>query len=711
MRITRAVPRPRRPEPDEPPGSVLSYPLARTAAFTALYVVATLAGRLTVLDQMSLSLVWPAAGVAVMWFCAQRGVADLRVDVVAFSVTTVVVNMLTNASAGQAVVFVVSNLAQVSVFVVLISRWRPLLWSLRPEGGLQGPRDLWRVLAAAYLAASTGAVVGTSGLWLATGHFSLITVAVWMARNFAGVLVVGMTGLCVARTVATRWAARRDPATPCGGAAVPAECALVILCSVGAYAVGFGTTHGLPVASTLIALTVWAAVRLPTTFVALHTLSVAVVAVVFTLNGDGPFAAVESTAVRALVVQLFVTVVAVIGFALALSRDERDTLVRQLAEEKDAAGRRAALTRAIIDSMADGLSVVDADGRITLRNPAALRLLGGRISPDDTVVDSGHYGFFHLDGTPLSAAEMPHVRLASGEQIEPVDVLVRNPGVPDGRIINVRTTALPDDHGGHNAVVLFHDVTAERRHRDELAAFAGVVAHDLLNPLTAAEGWTDDADEALQDAPNSPMVDRARQGLVRVKRSTGRMRGLINDLLAYTTARDAAIAPTRVELADLVTDIAAARSDSAAAAGLPVPVFTIGALPVVTADAVLVRQLVDNIVGNAVKYTAPGTTAHVAINGDQRGDLVHVTVTDNGIGIPAGQHEIIFDNFHRAHRHTTHQGTGLGLAICKRIVERHGGTITATDNPDGGSRFTFTLPAAWSPADARDGLNHPVAHR
>ncbi|SES40806.1 ATP-binding protein [Actinokineospora terrae] len=695
--------------PTPSPDSVLSYPLARTAAFTALYVVATVAGRLTVLDQTSLSLVWPAAGVAVMWFCAQRGVADLRVDVVAFAVTTIVVNMLTNASAGQAVVFVVSNLAQVSVFVVLITRWRPALWSLRPEGGLQGPRDLWRVLAAAYLAASTGAVLGTAGLWLVTRHFSIITVAVWMARNFAGMLVVGLAGLCVARTVATRWAARRDPSATCGGAAIPAECALVILCSVGAYAVGLGTTHGLPVASTLIALTVWAAVRLPTTFVALHTLSVAIVAVLFTLNGDGPFAAVESTAVRALVVQLFVTVVAVIGFALALSRDERDTLVRQLALETDETNRRAALTRAIIDSMADGLSVVDAEGRVTLRNPAALRLLGGRISPDDTVVDSSHYGFFHLDGTPLSAAEMPHVRLASGEQVEQADVLVRNPGVPDGRIINVRTTALPDQQGGHNAVVLFHDVTAERRHRDELAAFAGVVAHDLLNPLTAAEGWTDDADEALQDAPGGPMVDRARQGLVRVKRSTGRMRGLINDLLAYTTARDAAIAPTHVDLSELATDIAAARSDSAAAAGLPVPVFTIGALPVVNADAVLIRQLLDNLIGNAVKYTAPGTVANVDITSEVRGDLVHVTIADNGIGIPPGQHEIIFDNFHRAHRHTTHTGTGLGLAICKRVVERHGGTITATDNPTGGALFTFTLPTAWSTTTHHGPLPQPIA--
>lgn len=74
--------------------------------------------------------------------------------------------------------------------------------------------------------------------------------------------------------------------------------------------------------------------------------------------------------------------------------------------------------------------------------------------------------------------------------------------------------------------------------------------------------------------------------------------------------------------------------------------------------------------------------------------MVRVCVADNGIGIPEGQHDAIFANFHRAHLGSGYLGTGLGLAICQRIVERHGGTIAASDNPGGGSRFVFTLPAA-----------------
>ncbi|WP_051385349.1 ATP-binding protein [Actinokineospora inagensis] len=682
--------------------------LVRTAVFAGLYLVASVAGRMTVLDQSSLSLVWPAAGVAAAWFCAPGRAVSKAVDVALLAAITVAVNTATGASPAQAAVFVVANLLQVEVFAALLRRWRPALWTWRADGGLRTPADLWVLLGVAYLASSVGAVVGSAGMWLATSRFSWVMTAVWMARNFAGLLVVGAVALCVGRVVAARRGG--EVARPAGLRWTRvAEYVGVSVCTAAAYTLGFGS-HGVPVTAILVAPTVWAAARLPTPFVAAHNAAVATFAVVFTLNGSGPFTAVNSHAGRALFVQLFVIVVAVVGLALALGRDERETLLRELGRQREDAARRAELKRAIIDSMADGLSVIDPYGRITLRNPAATTLLGGRLSPADTVADTGHYGFFHLDGTPLTPAEMPHVRLAAGEVIEPMDVLVRHEGLPDGRILNVRTTALPDGRGGHNAVVLYHDVTAERRHRDELAAFAGVVAHDLLNPLTAVEGWTDDADDALQDAPTHPMVDRARQGLVRVKRSSARMRNLINDLLAYTTARDATIAATTIDLTALATEIATVRGDTAAAAGFTQPRFRIGALPPVRADLVLARQLLDNLIGNAVKYTAPGTTPEVEITATRRGDQVQVTVADNGIGIPPGQHEVIFDNFHRAHRDPGYPGTGLGLTICKRIVERHGGRITATDNPTGGSRFTFTLPAVTGTPGPQDtNPSHRVA--
>jgi signal transduction histidine kinase len=111
----------------------------------------------------------------------------------------------------------------------------------------------------------------------------------------------------------------------------------------------------------------------------------------------------------------------------------------------------------------------------------------------------------------------------------------------------------------------------------------------------------------------------------------------------------------------------------------------------VRADAAMMRQLLDNLIGNAVKYVAPGVRPHIIISAQQDGDNLLLTVDDNGIGVPPEQRRSIFENFQRAAYEYT--GTGIGLAICQRIVERHGGSIMVEGNPHGdGSRFSLTLP-------------------
>jgi PAS domain S-box-containing protein len=332
--------------------------------------------------------------------------------------------------------------------------------------------------------------------------------------------------------------------------------------------------------------------------------------------------------------------------------------------------------------------VIDEDGKFRLRNPAAARLLGVT-SPTDAVGGNSFYGLLHPDGTPLTDDEMIHQQVLDGHYDQPRDLMIRNPARPDGRILQVSGAELPRAADGkRQALVVFHDVTADRRHRDELAAFAGVVAHDLLNPLTTVEGWS----EALAaELPPTDVI--AHDSLDRIQRAGARMRSLINGLLAYTTARDASLSPTAVDLDEVVRDIATGRLDHAASVDAPMPRFDIGDLAVVDADPVLTRQLLENLIGNAIKYTGPGVVPRISVSTEPTGDgFVRIVVDDNGIGIPAGQHEAIFQNFHRAHADAGYQGTGLGLAICKRIVERHGGTITAAGNDHGGSRMAFTLP-------------------
>ena len=122
-------------------------------------------------------------------------------------------------------------------------------------------------------------------------------------------------------------------------------------------------------------------------------------------------------------------------------------------------------------------------------------------------------------------------------------------------------------------------------------------------------------------------------------------------------------------------------------------VVTVGEIPEVHADPALVRQVVDNLLGNALKFVRNGHRPRVSVTGRRTDSgTIAIAVADDGIGLPAGTHDEVFKEHHRAH--PSYDGRGLGLAICRRIVERHGGAITARDNGSGrGAVFEFTLPA------------------
>jgi PAS domain S-box-containing protein len=677
-----------------------SRSLTWTLGFACLYVVASYAGRLTIMDSTNLSLVWPAAGVSAVWFLAQRSSRWFSLDVLVLTAVTMVVNVATGAPALLAGFFVIANMLQAMVFVALFRRWLPHLWGGGGDQPLARLRELWLVAAAAFLSTAAGALIGPTGVWLVEGAYSWPATGVWLTRNTVSILLLGVAGIRLGQLLhgfssahrSARLAALRRHWSAMTGLRRLEYVSVVMLSALGYYAV-FGINHHLPLAFTVIVMSVWAGLRLHTGFVILHDIFFGAAAILFTLHHTGVFAGITSHTARALVVQAFVGMVAVVGLALALGRDERAALVAGLNLERQSATDHAALLAAIVDSMSEGLTVIDTQGRFLLRNPAVRDLLGGVVSNSEAIARPGFYGLAHPDGSPLEAEDMPHRRALAGSDVHGMDILVRNPGVPDGRILQVSSTAMRDQIGGHRyAVTVFHDVTAERRHRDELTSFAGVVAHDLVNPLATIEGWSESLAETFAETPELPAAAQAADAVTRIRRAALRMRTMIDDLLGYTTARDATIAVADVLLDEVAADIATARIDQAQSTGTAAPLFTIDAPHTVPADPVLIRQLLDNLVSNAIKYTAPGVTPAIAVTSRLSDGLVIVSITDNGIGIPDGHHDSIFDNFHRAHRGAGYTGTGLGLGICRRIVERHGGTITATDNPGGGSQFIFTLP-------------------
>ncbi|MEU8239854.1 ATP-binding protein [Actinoplanes missouriensis] len=346
--------------------------------------------------------------------------------------------------------------------------------------------------------------------------------------------------------------------------------------------------------------------------------------------------------------------------------------------------RQAGLLGAVLTSISDGVSVVDETGRVLLENPAGKRLMGTTEANDHPQQWQQHYGVFRPDGTtPLPVEEMPLIRALNGESSDGVEIVIRNAQRPEGILISVDGRPLDPSAGLRGAVAVFRDITDLRRYETDLRVFAGVVAHDLKAPLAVARGH---AELALDDLPaGSP----ARPSLERVVRTADRMDTMIETLLAYTTARNAPLRLAPVDLEPLAREVIEERSGNREVR------WSVGPLPCVRADARMVRHVLDNLVGNAIKYVRPGVVPRVEVTGSLTPDhWVRVEVADDGIGIPEEDRAEVFETFHRTEEAAGYAGTGLGLAICRRIVERHGGEIGVTDNPGGGSRFYFTLPRA-----------------
>jgi signal transduction histidine kinase len=234
------------------------------------------------------------------------------------------------------------------------------------------------------------------------------------------------------------------------------------------------------------------------------------------------------------------------------------------------------------------------------------------------------------------------------------------------------------------------------RHREtELVGFAGVVAHDLRSPLARITGYAD----FLQAEAATRMNPVHRDFLERLCDGAQRMQTLIDDLLDYAIAESRELNATTVDLKAVADQLA----DEWRSAGTqPEALIVVDPLPVVPGDATLLRQVLDNLIGNAVKYTAEGHQPYVRISSRPAGHAVRIDVADRGIGIPEEQRDSVFTAFARAGGSEDLPGTGLGLAIVHRIVERHGGEIGVADNPGGGTRIWLTLPLARLPGRAPD---------
>lgn len=419
----------------------------------------------------------------------------------------------------------------------------------------------------------------------------------------------------------------------------------------------------------------------------------------------------------------------------ARARGEVRAATRDLAVAEKTARDQAVMLHTMVETIdAVGITVVDTDGTFLVQSRAARQMLGVDDDPDrETVHGIGdgdayerwrqHHGVYAADGSPFPRAELPLVKALAGESTDDVEMTVRRTARDHGIQIAVSGRPIHLDGGRRGALAVFRDVTEERRRQAEQAAFSGLVAHDLKNPLALVRGLLELVDDDLREVTGPEEAISTIAASVRKSAAAARRMGdLIDDLLAYTTADNMALDLRPVDLGGLVRDtladvIAGHAAERDAAGQTPSsPLVHVGDLPTVTCDEERMRQVLGNLIGNALKYVKPGARPVVDITAEtRRSGGVRIFVIDRGIGIPVALQAEVVKPFVRAPAATADQtkypGTGLGLAICHRIVERHHGRLRLRPNPGGGTIAIVELPELLEPADVRDPSAPPAAAR
>lgn len=360
-----------------------------------------------------------------------------------------------------------------------------------------------------------------------------------------------------------------------------------------------------------------------------------------------------------------------------------------------------------LSNMVQGLCMFDKDQRLIVVNRRYLEVYGFSadvVKPGITLRGLMEYSV-SLGNYTAEEAER-----ALAERNDPARLRQRSvikQRLKDGRVIAVMSEPMPD--GG--TIATYQDITEletttqkmveythklERSNR-ELVDFAYVASHDLQEPLRKIEAF---GDRLVRKYLNI-LPEEGQMFVNRMQSAASRMRQLINDLLSYSRVTTAAAPFSKVALKDVLAGVL---SDLQIRIEETNATVEIGDLPVIEADAMQMRQLFQNLIGNALKFRKKDVDPVVTISAEivehhslpVPGPAVNIAIADNGIGFEQQFKEQIFVIFQRLHSRTEYEGTGIGLATCRKIVERHMGLVDAIGRPGEGSTFVITLPVSQS---------------
>ena len=380
-------------------------------------------------------------------------------------------------------------------------------------------------------------------------------------------------------------------------------------------------------------------------------------------------------------------------------RVEREKLVEQAEAEH---GRLVT----VVEQSPLAITIAEAPtGRLIIANREAESIFGASLGESMTEV-SAEWKAFHADGRRLVAGEWPMERAIKGGQVIIGEMIEIERQDGERRRICVNSAPVRDPQGKVDAAVtIFWDVTEQHRAELELrnarleaeaasrakSEFLAVMSHELRTPLSAIIGY----EELLFDGITGPVNEGQRTQLGRIKASATHLLSLIDEVLTLSRveAGREVTHPERIPVLAALHESAVLAEPLAAEKGLTLLVVPPSDSCAVWADATKLRQILLNLLTNAIKFTDSGS---VVLESGQCDEMIEIMVRDTGIGIAPADHERVFDTFWQVEQKSTRKvgGTGLGLSVSRRLARLMHGELAVTSRIGEGSTFTLRLPAA-----------------
>ena len=364
--------------------------------------------------------------------------------------------------------------------------------------------------------------------------------------------------------------------------------------------------------------------------------------------------------------------------AATLQRKYQDTL------------RERKQTSAVLESIAEGLVVINNKGDVVMMNSAAERLLA--VSQADRI------------GKPLyeSLGEEQLMSLVQGTSNDDEQEIVLNAKQENTKRILRASHAMITDENGKTVgmLAMLSDVTKQRQSEQLKSDFVSTVSHELRTPLVAMRH----ALSILTDQVAGPLNAEQQNFAAIVQRNLDRLNALINDLLDLSKleARKMALRFEPTALAVVVRNVCESLEPWAKTKAIALVRRIPDGLPTITCDPNRITQVLTNLVGNAIKFTPQQGRVTIDVNDRAEDRMIEISVADTGVGIAKEDLPKLFNKFQQVGERaaTDMAGTGLGLVIAKEIVELHQGRIWAESDGAQGSRFVFTLPVNLSPSSS-----------